>query len=157
MTPSASSGFRISSLLHFVAETPDGFDQIASLAEFCAQSGYMGINCSCITDVIVVPDVFQEDIAALQSPRTFRKVDQQLELGCSQDNFFSFDSNQVPCRIDGNSPDPEYFFRMRGWFRTPENGFYPEREFPVGEGFNHVVVRSDLKTYHPIDFFPLCR
>src|SRR5437773_11859500 len=48
-----------------IAETADGFDRIAGLAQFLAQPADVSVNCASIDHAFVTPDIAEQAVAFL--------------------------------------------------------------------------------------------
>src|SRR6478672_10596941 len=137
-----------------IAETADGFDSVAGLAQFFAQPANVSIDGSGINHAFITPDVAKKAIPFLHPAAPLNKSAQQFVFETGEMNDFAVDGNMMAQAIDADRAGDKRFRFARG-LAAAQNGLGAQHDFARRERFRNIVVRSQLETDNAIDFLRL--
>src|SRR4029077_13017011 len=110
-----------------IAETADGFDSVAGLAQFLAQSANVSINGSGINHAFITPDVAQQAVPLLHPAAPLNKSTQQFVFETGEMNDFAVNGNMMAQAIDSDRAGDKRFRFAQG-FAATQNGLSTEHD-----------------------------
>src|SRR6266481_5048269 len=117
-----------------IAETADGFDSVAGLAQFLAQPANVSIDGSGINHAFITPDVAQQSIPLLHPAAPLNKSAQQFVFETGEMNDFAVNGNMMAQAIDSDRAGDKRFRFARG-LGASQNGLSSEHDFARRERF----------------------
>ena len=116
----------------------------------------MTINGALIALKVVAQDLLHELHAVVHAAGMTGERGEELELGCGEVDLFALNQNLVPRDIDDQIAKVENLdLRLVGKVSAAEQGTHARHELARGEGFDEVVVRTELETDDTILNLPL--
>src|SRR5881392_4467378 len=117
-----------------IAETPDSFDSVASLAQFLAQPADVGIDGAGIDHAFVTPDVAEQAVPLLHPAAPLHQSAQQFVLETGEMNYFTIDGDMMTQAIDPNGAGNERLHVVWG-FAPAQNRLRTQDDFPWRKRF----------------------
>src|ERR1700745_2801067 len=96
-----------------IAETANGFDSVAGLAQLLAQPANMSINGAGINHAFITPDVAKQAIPLLHPAAPLNKSAQQFVLETGEMNDSAVDGNMMAQAMDADGAGDKRFFFAR--------------------------------------------
>src|SRR6266480_3479199 len=117
-----------------IAETADGFDSVASLAQFLAQPADVSIDGAGIDHAFITPDIAEEAVPLLHPAAPLHQSAQQFVFEAGEMNYFAIDGNMMAQAID---PDRAGDKRLRFGrsLAAAQNRLSTQHHFARGERF----------------------
>src|SRR5207244_7091900 len=114
-----------------IAETANGFDSVAGLAQFLAQPANVSIDGAGIDHAFITPDVAQQAIPFLHPAAPLNKSAQQFVFETGEMNDFAVDGSMMAQAIDADRAGDKRFRFALGLAAT-QTGLSAERDFGSG-------------------------
>src|SRR4029077_10677269 len=108
-----------------IAETANGFDSVAGLAQLLAQPANVSIDSAGIDHAFITPDIAQQAIPLLHPAAPLNKSAQQFVFEAGEMNDFAVDGNMMAQAIDADRAGDKRFRFARGLAAT-QNGLGAE-------------------------------
>ena len=102
--------------LELIAHPPDRLDVIALLSHLAAELLDMGINCTCVTEIIVIPNIIKNRLPGKCQPLILHEVGQQLKLLEAEFQLLPIDRYGMRSLVDRDTADLQNILRA-GTFR----------------------------------------
>src|SRR5438552_13915204 len=117
-----------------IAETANGFDSVAGLAQLLAQPANVRIDGAGINHAFITPDVAQQAIPLLHPAAPLNKSAQQFVFETGKMNDFTVDGNMMAQAIDADRAGDKRFCFARG-LAAAQNGLGAQHDFARRERF----------------------
>jgi hypothetical protein len=147
-----SKSLNISRSFQAVSDPADGFDLGPDLAQFLAETFYVGVYRSGFEGAGVVPNSFEELLAATNQSSVANQVQQELELQGRERDRLAIDGDLVPRHVDAEAFDLE---PVEGLVRlslgAPHHSAQAKRQLSRAERLGHEIIRTELKGNDSID------
>src|ERR1700720_1708162 len=117
-----------------IAETADGFDSVAGLAQFLAQPADVSIDGAGIDHAFITPNVAQQAVPLLHPAAPLNKSAQQFVFETGKMNDFAVDGNMMAQAIDADRAGDKRFRFARG-LAAAQNGLGAQHDFARRERF----------------------
>src|SRR6266481_9020352 len=117
-----------------IAETADGFDSVAGLAQLLAQPANVSIDGAGINLAFITPDVAKQAVPLLHPAAPLNKSAQQFVFETGEMNDFAVDGNMMAQAIDADRAGDKRFRFARG-FAAAQNRLGAQHDFARREWF----------------------
>src|SRR5881227_1596669 len=117
-----------------IAETANGFDSVAGLAQLLAQPANVSIDGAGINHAFITPDVAQQAILLLHPAAPLNKSAQQFVFETGKMNDFAVDGNMMAQAIDSDRAGDERL-RFGRSLAPAQNGLGAQHDFARRERF----------------------
>src|SRR2546430_14642703 len=101
-----------------IAETADGFDSIAGLAQFLTQPADVGVDGAGIDHTFITPDVAEQTVAFLDAAAPLHQRAQQFVLEAREMNDFAVDRDVMAQAVDLDRSGSKRLRFARGFAST---------------------------------------
>src|SRR6267143_448077 len=117
-----------------IAETANGFESVAGLAQLLAQPANVSVDGAGINHAFITPDVAQQAIPFLHPAAPLNKSAQQFVFETREMNDFAVDGNMMAQAIDADRAGDKRFRFARG-LAAAQNGLGTQHDFARRERF----------------------